>query len=272
MTGRSSKDEGSGRDGLGEHGNQGLPCRRGTLLREDQKGPVDVRSGRGQGRIPQPDETAATREGAAVSHSIVNRPASSSPCLPPRRAAPRLVPQDRRASGEGRNACQPIFSPVSPPLLFQAGVVAVCAVVGPHGIEALPEILVGPLETAAAIASEVSNPGHPRFAASPNACSFARYSSSFELAGEVFVDSSKAVLPNDGPCSHSSNLAVSFRKRMGPFYSRPNPSHISVSDTSVLPTDATTNHCRNRSPQPHQERHRHKSRGSRSSREVWQIR
>jgi hypothetical protein len=179
---------------------------------------------------------------------------------------------DGRPEKEGRNACQPTFSPVSPPLFFQAGVVAVCAVVRPPGMEALPAILVRSLETAAAIASEVSNPGHPRFAASPNACSFARCSSSFEVADEVFVDSSKAVLPNDGPCSRSSNLAVSFRKRMGPFYSRPNPSHISVSDTSVLPTDATTTHCRNRSPQVRQGRHRHKSRGSRSSREVWQIR
>jgi hypothetical protein len=49
---------------------------------------------------------------------------------------------------------------------------------------------------------------------------------------------------------------------MGPFDSRPSLSHSAVSDTSALPTDATTNRCRNRCPHPRQGRHRHTSRGS----------
>ena len=92
------------------------------------------------------------------------------------------------------------------------GVVAVSAVVGPLGIvvaivvvwlplelAVLPEIVVGPLETAVVIAFGVSNLGHPKYFASPNARSFPSCSSSVEVVGGVSAGSSMDVLPNDDP-------------------------------------------------------------------------
>lgn len=169
--------------------------------------------------------------------------------------------------------------------MVPSGVVAVSAVVGPLRIVAaivvvwltfeiavLPGILVGPLETAVVIAFGASNLGHPRYFAFPNVCSVPRCSSFVGLVGEVFAGSSMDVLPNDDLGSHSSNLTVPFHKRMGPFDSRPNLSHSSVSDTNALPTDATTNHGRKRCPHLRQGQHRHQSQVSLPSLEVWQIR
>ena len=136
----------------------------------------------------------------------------------------------------------------------------------------LPEISVGPLETAVVIEFRVSNPGHPNSAASPNACSFASCSSSLGVVAEVCAGSSIDVLPSDDPCSHSSSLTVYLYKRMGPFDSRPNRHHNAVSDTSALPMNATTSHCRKRCPLPSQGQHRHKSQVSLRPLEVRQIR
>ena len=163
-----------------------------------------------------------------------------------------------------------------------AAAVEVCLLLGivvvpvevwpPREIVAVPEILVGAPEMVVVTAFVVSNPGHPTFAASPNACSFASCSSSLEVVEEVYAGSSIAVLPSDDPCSHSSNLTESRYKRMAPFDSRPNLSHSAVSDTSALPMDATTSRCRKRGPRPSQAQHRHKSRESRPLLAVQQIR
>ena len=150
--------------------------------------------------------------------------------------------------------------------------VAIAAVWLFHERAIFPVILVGSLETAAVNAFGVSNPGHPTFAAFPNACSFASCSSSFEAAGGVCAGSSIAVIPTDDSCSHSSNLTVSLHKRMGHFDSRSNLRHSAVSDTSALPTDATTSHCRKRCPHPGQGLHRHTSQAALPPLEVRQIR
>ena len=151
-------------------------------------------------------------------------------------------------------------------------VVAIVVVWLPLDFAVLPESAVGPLETAVVIAFGVSNLGHPRYFASPNACSFASCSSSVGLVGGVFVGSSIDALSNDAPDSHSSNLTVSFHKRMEPFDSGPSLSHSSASDTSVLPTDATTNRRRKRSPPQCQGQSRHTSRVSRPPPVVREIR
>ena len=137
--------------------------------------------------------------------------------------------------------------------------VAIVVVLLPREIAASPEILVGPLETAAVIAYGVAIPGHPKSAASPSACSVPSPSSFVEFVGVEFVGSSTDALSNDGPGSHSSNLVVSFYKRTGPFDSRPNLRYSLVSDTSGLPKDATTTHCRKRCPRLRQGRRRHTS-------------
>ena len=115
-------------------------------------------------------------------------------------------------------------------------------------IAVLPEILVVPFDKAVVIVFGVSNPEHPRYFASPNAYSFPSLSSSVELAAEVFAGSSIAVLPNDAPCSHSSSPRVCLHKKMERFDSSPNLNCSNASDTSVLPTDATTSHRRKRCP------------------------
>src|SRR4030067_1396582 len=122
------------------------------------------------------------------------------------------------------------------------------------------------------IAFGVSNLGHPKYFASPNACSFPSCSSSVEVVGEVFAGSSIDALSNDAPYSHSSNLMVSLYKKMERFDSNPNLNYSSASYTSALPTDATTNHCRKRCPHPSQGLHRHSSQVSLPPLEVRQIR
>jgi hypothetical protein len=74
------------------------------------------------------------------------------------------------------------------------------------------------------------------------------FATSVEVAGEILVDNAILGLPNDAPYIHLSILKVLFHKKMEHHHSGPNLSDSSVSDTSVLPTDATTNHRRRRSP------------------------
>ena len=140
------------------------------------------------------------------------------------------------------------------------------------GVAVLPGILAGPRGATVLTAFGVSTPGHPKFAVSPNACSFSSCSSSVPPAGGGSAGSSMDVLPNDAPCSYPSSFPVSLNKRMGPSGSSPTRSHSAVTDTSALPTDATTNHHRKRCPHPCRGRHRHTSRGSPPSLEVQKIR
>jgi hypothetical protein len=153
-----------------------------------------------------------------------------------------------------------------------AGPLGIVAVWLPFELAVLPEILVGPLETAVVIEFWASNLGHPKYFASPNVCSFASCASSLGLVGRVFVGSSMDALSNDAPYSHSSNLMVSLYKKMERFDSSPNLNYSSASNTIALPTDATTSHCRKRYPHHSQGQHRHKSQVSLPPLEVRQIR
>ena len=156
-----------------------------------------------------------------------------------------------------------------PPLEILAGIVAVWL---PLEIAVLPWVSVGPLSALALIAFAVSSLRRPRSAASPNDWSFSSRSSSVPLAGEGSACSSMAFLPSDDPCSRSSNLAVRFDKRSGLFGSSPSLSHSAASDTTALPTDATTNHRRKRFHHVRRGQRRHTSRGSRPSLEEQQTR
>ena len=116
---------------------------------------------------------------------------------------------------------------------------------------ALDELHVTADATAAAFlvldsAVGFANPGHPRFVAFPSTCSFASHSSYFEVVGEVFSGSSIDAPASDAPCSHFSSRKVSFHKKKGLYYNRPNLCHSYVRDTSDLPMDATTSRYRKR--------------------------
>jgi hypothetical protein len=83
------------------------------------------------------------------------------------------------------------------------------------------------------------------------------FATSFEAAGEILVDNATLGHANDALCSHLSILNVLFDEKMEHHYSIPNLSDSSVSDTSVLPTDATTSHRRRRGPRLNQGQRRH---------------
>ena len=132
--------------------------------------------------------------------------------------------------------------------------------------------MIAPLGMVAVIASGVANPGHPKFVASPNACSVASPSSSVELVAVTFVGSSTDALSSDAPCSHSSSPRVSLHKKTVRCCSSPNLSCSIVSDTNVLPTGATTNRCRRRYPRLRQGQRRHTSQEELSFPAAQQIR
>lgn len=121
-------------------------------------------------------------------------------------------------------------------------------------------------------ATGFSGPGRPTFVASPNSGSFPRCSSSVEVVGEECAGSSIDVLPNGDSCNHSSSRTECWNRKTGHSDSRPNRNYSSANDTSALPTDATTSHCRKICPCLRQERHRHRSQELRPPPEVRQIR
>jgi hypothetical protein len=119
---------------------------------------------------------------------------------------------------------------------------------------------------------EVDSSGPPKSLAFPNVDHYASSSSSVELDGEVFVDSSIGARTNYGLCSILSNLGLYQNKNLEHCYNNPSPGYNNVSDTNVLPTDATTNHCRRRCPRLRQGQRRHTSQAALSSPVVRQIR
>ena len=83
------------------------------------------------------------------------------------------------------------------------------------------------------------------------------FDESVEVAHGVPVGGSMVDHSNDCFYSHLSILMVLFHKRMEHHYNSPNLNDSSVSDTSVLPTDATTNHRKRISPRLSQGQRRH---------------
>jgi hypothetical protein len=77
---------------------------------------------------------------------------------------------------------------------------------------------------------------------------------------------------NGDLCSVFSNLGLYHNKNMGYIYNKPNPDHNNVTDTSVLPMDATTNHPRKRRLHRCQGQRRHRYQVSRSPRVGREIR
>lgn len=91
--------------------------------------------------------------------------------------------------------------------------------------------------------------------ASPSAAPFLSCASSVEPCHWVWVGNSIDNLSRDEPDSHFSSLAVLPYKKRELFDSGSNPSYRSASDTSALPTDATTSPCRKKCPYPDPEPH-----------------
>ena len=120
---------------------------------------------------------------------------------------------------------------------------------------------------------EVDSSGRPRFLAFSNVDHYASSASSVEVVGQESVHSSNGVRTNYGLCSILSNLGLHQNKNLEHCYNNPSPGYNNVSDTNVLPTDATTNHCRRRCPRLRQGRRKHRSyQASLSHPEVPQIR
>ena len=109
------------------------------------------------------------------------------------------------------------------------------------------------------VAVAADSSGRPRFFAFPNVDYYASSSSSVEVVGEESDHSSTGVRTNYGLCSILSNPGLHQNKNLEHCHNNPNPGYNNVSDTNVLPTDATTNHCRRRCPRLRQGRRTHRS-------------
>jgi hypothetical protein len=105
---------------------------------------------------------------------------------------------------------------------------------------------------------EVYSPGRPKFLAFPNADHYAISSSSVDVVGQESVHSSTGVRTNYGLCSILSNLDLHQNKNLEQRYNNSSSGYNNMSDTNVLPTDATTNHCRRRCPRLRQGRRTHR--------------
>ncbi|MDO8721372.1 MAG: hypothetical protein Q7J31_03990 [Syntrophales bacterium] len=104
------------------------------------------------------------------------------------------------------------MSAVAGPLRIAVGIVVVWL---PLEIAVLPEIVVGPLETAVVIAFGASNLGHPKYFASPNVCSFPSCASSGGLVRGVFVGGSidiayRRMIPRSSLTQHLLDLTDLF--------------------------------------------------------------
>ena len=91
----------------------------------------------------------------------------------------------------------------------------------------------------------------------PNSDYSANLSSFVEGVDEESVDSPTDAHANYDLCRILSNESLYHNKNMGYIYNKPNPDHNNVSDTTDLPTDATTNHPRKRCLPPRQGQRRH---------------
>src|SRR4030042_4996870 len=109
------------------------------------------------------------------------------------------------------------------------------------------------------VAVEVYSSGRPRFFAFPNIDYHASSSSSVDVVGQESVYSSTGVRTNYVLCSILSNLDLHQNKNLEQRYNNPSPGYSNVSDTNVLPTDATTHHSRRRCPRLRQGRRTHRS-------------
>ena len=119
---------------------------------------------------------------------------------------------------------------------------------------------------------EVYSSGRPKFLAFPNVDHYSSSSSSVEVVGEESVHSSTGAHTNYGLCSILSNLGLHQNRNLGHYHNNPIPGHNNVSDTSDLPTDATTNHRKKRCLRLSQGQRRHTYPVSRSPLVVRQIR
>jgi len=90
----------------------------------------------------------------------------------------------------------------------------------------------------------VDSSGRPKFFAFPNICSFPNSSSSGGVVGEESVHSPTDVRTNYDLCSILSNPDLHRNKNLGHCYNNPSPGYNNVSDTNVLPKNATTNRSR----------------------------
>jgi hypothetical protein len=115
----------------------------------------------------------------------------------------------------------------------------------------------------------VDNPRRPRFFAVANSHCCAKCSSSVEVVGQEFDHSPTGTRANSVPCNIVANSDPHRDRTLEHGYSNPSPGCSSVSDTSDLPTNATTNRSRRTGLWPGQEPRRHRPcRASLSPREV----
>jgi hypothetical protein len=147
-------------------------------------------------------------------------------------------------------------------------VVSVAGVAGPQVSVDIAVAFVVSVPVSVAVV-EADSSGRPMFLAVPNVDHSASSSSSVELVGKESVDSPTGARTNYALCSILSTLGRHQNRTLGHGHNIPNPGHNTVSDTSGLPMDATTNHSRRTSLPLFPERRKHRLyQASRSQPEV----
>ena len=107
------------------------------------------------------------------------------------------------------------------------------------------------------VAVEVDSHVRPTFLVFPNVDYYASSSSSVEVVCRESVHSSTGARANHGFYSILSHPGLHQNRNLEQCYNNPSPGYNNVSDTSDLPTDATTNHSKKTSLYLYQEQHKH---------------
>jgi len=166
-------------------------------------------------------------------------------------AAPEVVSAVSAAGPEVVSA----VSAAGPEVVFVA-VVSIADVAEPRASVDIA-LAFAVLVPVSVVVVEVYSSGRPKFLAFPNVDHFASSSSPLEVVGEESVHSSTGARTNYGLCSILSNPGLHQNKTLGPYHNNATPGHNNVSDTSDLPTDATTNHRRKKCLRLSQGQRRH---------------
>jgi hypothetical protein len=104
---------------------------------------------------------------------------------------------------------------------------------------------------------EVDSSGRPKSLAVPNVDHYASSASSVAVVGKESVRSSTHARTKYGLGSILSTRGLHQNRNWEQCYSTPSPGHNTVSDTTGLPTDATTNHSRRTGLKLYQEQRKH---------------
>jgi hypothetical protein len=136
-------------------------------------------------------------------------------------------------------------------------VVSTAGVAEPQASVDIPVVSDLLIPVSVVVLVDLDNSQRPKLLAFPNVDLFASSSSSVQVVGQESVRNSIDVHANDDLCSILSNLGLHQNRIVEHCHNKPSPGYNTVSDTSVLPMDATTSHSRKTGRHLRPEQHKH---------------